>query len=445
MQYLFLESSKYIIAILLMIYAISSISIFGAKKTVGKTAIAVIQNSVNILTVLVCCIHMMLISKNPMYLAVLIFILVSVFLFLFVTQSAFPECNILLLNNFSMLVSCGLLIVSRISINKSFKQFIIVTVSFALCIGMIFIFGKIKFLKKLTWCYAAIGLLLLSVVLVLGKISHGSKLSISLGPVSVQPSEFVKLIFIFFLASILWNELNFKKIIVSALIAALYVGILVVSKDLGSALIYFVIYLFVLVIATGNYIYMFAGLIAGAGASIIAYKIFSHVRVRVMIWQDPWPYIDNKGYQIIQSMFSITSGGFFGTGLLEGTPTTIPFADTDFVFSIICEELGILAGISILIISISTFIEMLRVSSKINDNFYKQIVYGIAVSLLFQAFLTVGGGIKFIPLTGVTLPLISYGGSSIMASTIMYFIVQSIYIRLRREDKVNLSNKKTKH
>lgn len=445
MQYLFLESSKYIIAILLMIYAISSISIFGAKKTGGKTAIAVIQNSVNILTVLVCCIHMMLISKNPMYLAVLIFILVSVFLFLFVTQSAFPECNILLLNNFSMLVSCGLLIVSRISINKSFKQFIIVTVSFALCIGMIFIFGKIKFLKKLTWCYAAIGLLLLSVVLVLGKISHGSKLSISLGPVSVQPSEFVKLIFIFFLASILWNELNFKKIIVSALIAALYVGILVVSKDLGSALIYFVIYLFVLVIATGNYIYMFAGLIAGAGASIIAYKIFSHVRVRVMIWQDPWPYIDNKGYQIIQSMFSITSGGFFGTGLLEGTPTTIPFADTDFVFSVICEELGILAGISILIISISTFIEMLRVSSKINDNFYKQIVYGIAVSLLFQAFLTVGGGIKFIPLTGVTLPLISYGGSSIMASTIMYFIVQSIYIRLRREDKVNLSNKKTKH
>lgn len=201
------------------------------------------------------------------------------------------------------------------------------------------------------------------------------------------------------------------------------------------------VYLFILVIATGNYLFMVGGLLAGAGASIVAYKIFSHVRVRVEIWRDPWPYIDNKGYQIIQSMFSITSGGFWGTGLLKGTPTTIPFADTDFVFSVICEEMGLIYAISILIIGISSFIEMLRVSSKINDNFYKQIVFGIAVSLLFQAFVTVGGGIKFIPLTGVTLPLISYGGSSIMSSTLMYFIVQAIYVRLRKEDKRNKNGK----
>ncbi|MCQ2494174.1 MAG: FtsW/RodA/SpoVE family cell cycle protein [Lachnospiraceae bacterium] len=340
-----------------------------------------------------------------------------------------------------MLVSCGLIIIARVSINKSFKQFVIVTACFALCIAMIYIFGKIKWFKKITWVYASVGLLMLSIVLVLGKISHGSKLSISLGPISVQPSEFVKILFIFFIASILWNEINYKKIALSALIAALYIGILVVSKDLGSALIYFMVYLFILVIATGNYLFMVGGLLAGAGASIVAYKIFSHVRVRVEIWRDPWPYIDNKGYQIIQSMFSITSGGFWGTGLLKGTPTTIPFADTDFVFSVICEEMGLIYAISILIIGISSFIEMLRVSSKINDNFYKQIVFGIAVSLLFQAFVTVGGGIKFIPLTGVTLPLISYGGSSIMSSTLMYFIVQAIYVRLRKEDKRNKNGK----
>lgn len=300
---------------------------------------------------------------------------------------------------------------------------------------MIYFFEKITFLKKLTWVYAAIGLLLLSIVLVLGKISHGSKLSISIGPVSIQPSEFVKILFIFFIASILWYEISYKKIIVSALIAALYVAILVLSKDLGSALIYFMIYLFILVIATGNYLFMIGGLLAGSVASIIAYKIFSHVRVRVEIWKDPWPLIDSKGYQIIQSMFSITSGGFWGTGLLKGTPTTIPYCDTDFIFSVICEEMGIICGISILLICISSFIEMLRVSSKINDNFYKQIVFGIAISLLFQTFLTVGGGIKFIPLTGVTLPLISYGGSSVMSTTFMYFIVQAIYVRLRKEDK----------
>lgn len=441
MQYLFIETSKYILAALLMIYAVLGISIFAVKNTGFKTAIAVSQNAINILVVGVACMNMYLVSKNAMYLATLIYILISVFLFLFFTQSAFPECNILLLNNFSMLVSCGLIIIARVSINKSFKQFVIVTACFALCIAMIYVFGKIKWFKKITWVYASVGLLMLSIVLVLGKISHGSKLSISLGPISVQPSEFVKILFIFFIASILWNEINYKKIALSALIAALYIGILVVSKDLGSALIYFMVYLFILVIATGNYLFMVGGLLAGAGASIVAYKIFSHVRVRVEIWRDPWPYIDNKGYQIIQSMFSITSGGFWGTGLLKGTPTTIPFADTDFVFSVICEEMGLIYAISILIIGISSFIEMLRVSSKINDNFYKQIVFGIAVSLLFQAFVTVGGGIKFIPLTGVTLPLISYGGSSIMSSTLMYFIVQAIYVRLRKEDKRNKNGK----
>lgn len=442
MQYLFIESSKYILSVLLIIYAVAGMSIFAVKNTAFKTAMAVIQNSVNILFVIICSMHMFLLSDNAMYLAVMIFSLTSIFIYLFVTQTIFPECNIYLLNNFSMLTSCGFMIISRISINKSFKQFVITTISFGISIGLIFLFSKISFLKKLTWSYAAIGLMLLSAVLVLGKFTHGSKLSISLGPISMQPSEFVKIIFIFFLASILWNEINAKKIILSALIAALYIGVLVLSKDLGSALIYFIIYLFVLVLATGNYLYMLLGLLLGSGASVVAFKIFSHVRVRVEIWQDPWPFIDNKGYQIIQSLFSITSGGFWGTGLLKGTPTTIPFAETDFIFSVICEEMGIILAIAILLISISTFIEMLRVSSKINDNFYKQIVFGVAISLLFQAFVTVGGGIKFIPLTGVTLPLISYGGSSIMSSTFMYFVVQAIYIRLRKEDKKAKSNSK---
>lgn len=434
MQYLFIEASKYIITALIITYAILSMSIFVVKNSNGKTAIAICQNAANILLVAVACLDLYFVSKDAMYLGVMIFIYVAIFLFLFVTQSAYQKCNVLLLNNFSMLVSCGLIILSRISINKAIKQLVIILFSFALCIAMIYVFGKIKFLKKLTWCYAGVGLLLLSIILVLGRISHGSKLSISIGGISFQASEFVKIIYIFFLASILWYEISYIKILISAVIAASYVGILVISKDLGSALIYFMIYLFILVIATGNYLFMVVGLLLGSGASVIAYKLFSHVRVRVEIWQDPWPYIDNKGYQIIQSLFSITSGGFWGTGLLKGTPTTIPFADTDFIFSVICEELGIIFAVSILIISISSFVEMLRVSSKINDNFYKQIVFGTAISLLFQAFLTVGGGIKFIPLTGVTLPLISYGGSSVMSSTIMYFIVQAIYIRLRKED-----------
>jgi len=435
MQYLFVELSKYILAGLLIVYAVISISIFAVRNTAIKTTIAVFQNIINALFIIVSFIDLYLVTKETIYLLTMIFLMLGMFVYLFITQTAYKETNTLLLNNFTMLSSIGLVTISRISTNKAIKQFIITLVCFAISIAFIYFFAKIKFLKKLTWGYAAVGLVLLSAVLVLGKITHGSKLSISFGFFSFQPSEIIKILFVFFLASILWNDINYKKIFISALISILHIGILVVSKDLGSALIYFMIYLFILVIATGNYIFMFAGLLAGGAASVIAYKIFSHVRVRVMIWKDPWPYIDNKGYQIVQSLFSITSGGLWGTGLKKGTPTTIPFSDTDFVFSVICEEFGIIFASALLIIGISSFIEMLRVSSKINDNFYKLIVFGIAISLVFQTFLTVGGGIKFIPLTGVTLPLISYGGSSVMTSTFMYFIVQAIYIRLRKEDK----------
>ena len=176
-----------------------------------------------------------------------------------------------------------------------------------------------------------------------------------------------------------------------------------------------------------------AGPVAGSAAATLAYFLFDHVRIRVLAWQDPWSYIDNQGYQITQSLFAIGSGGWFGMGLLQGTPTDIPYVDTDFVFSAVCEELGVIFGVCLILVYISCFVMMMEIAVQIHDRFYQMIVYGIGIMYIFQIFLTVGGGIKFIPLTGVTLPFISYGGSSVMTTMIMFFIIQGIYIRLKKE------------
>ena len=161
--------------------------------------------------------------------------------------------------------------------------------------------------------------------------------------------------------------------------------------------------------------------------------MFSHVRVRVLAWQNPWSYIDNQGYQITQSLFAVGSGSWFGMGLLKGDPTVIPFVSADFIFSSICEELGVVFGICLILVCVCCFITIMQIALRIHDRFYQLIVYGIGAMYIFQIFLTVGGGIKFIPLTGVTLPFISYGGSSVMSTMMMFFVIQGIYIRLQQE------------
>ena len=157
------------------------------------------------------------------------------------------------------------------------------------------------------------------------------------------------------------------------------------------------------------------------------------MRNRVTAWQDPWSFIDTKGYAITQSLFAIGSGSWFGMGLSQGNPTAIPYVEADFIFSAVCEELGVVTGICIILISLACFLEILKIASRIKDRFYQLIVYGIGIMYIFQIFLTIGGGIKLIPLTGVTLPFISYGGSSIMTTMIMFFIIQGIYIRMQQE------------
>ena len=434
MRFLFIEISNYIIAVNMAVYAILSLAIFGAKNSKGKSVISAFQNVCNILILVTAFAHLFICTKDFAYLFIFAGVLFSVIILLSVTSMVYPDCDRLLLNNIAMLFSAGMIMISRISTHRSLRQLIIFNIVLFICIFIPFILIKIDFWKKITWVYAGVGLFSIAAVLIAGNLTHGSKITITVLGLTFQPSEAVKVMFIFFLAALLWKDINLKKLIFSAVTAAAFILILVMSKDLGSALIFVIVYILMVYIATGKWIYLIGGAIVSSAASVVAYYLFSHVRVRVNIWLDPWSDIDNKGYQIAQSLFSISGGGLFGTGLTKGSPKSIPFCETDFIFSSITEELGILFSIGILLVCISSFIEMIRLASKIHDMFYRLIVYGIAVTLIFQTFLTVGGGIKFIPLTGVTLPLVSYGGTSILVSMFMYYIVQGVYIKLRRTD-----------
>ena len=218
--------------------------------------------------------------------------------------------------------------------------------------------------------------------------------------------------------------------------------ILVLSRDLGGALIFFIVYLMMLYVATKKALYLVGGLSAGGVASVLAYRLFAHVRVRVLAWKAPLSVANDEGYQICQSLFAIGTGGFFGLGLYQGMPNKIPVVEQDFVFAAIAEEMGILFALCLILVCASCFLMFLNIAMQMKNMFYKLVALGLGTVYGFQVFLTIGGVTKFIPSTGVTLPLVSYGGSSVLSTLILFGIIQGLYIL--REDEGTGNDRKTK-
>ena len=285
------------------------------------------------------------------------------------------------------------------------------------------------------WLFAIVGILALLVVTIAGNTSYGAKISLSIAGISIQPSEFVKILFVFFVAGMLYQDTSFQRVCVTTVIAAIHVLILVASRDLGAALLFFVTYVVMLYVATKKVLYFAGGLAAGSAASVVAYHLFSHIRVRVRAWQNPLAYFDKEGYQISQSLFAIGTGGWFGMGLCQGSPEKIPVVKNDFIFSAICEELGGIFAICLILVCMSFFLMIVNIALKIKKPFYKLIALGLGTEYAFQVFLTIGGATKFIPMTGVTLPLVSYGGSSVACTVLMLAIIQGLYILREDEDE----------
>lgn len=433
MQQYIVELSKYFIAVFIAVYAFTCFYVFRYHEEERRKRIYITQNILMFLIQALSFLTLTIVSRDIQYIFFYAFVQIFLFATVRMVTIIYEKSNRLLLNNMCMLLGIGLCMISRLSFQKAIKQYVIVMVSLIVSLLVPYLLGTLRVWKKLTWIYAAVGILMLSVVLIMGEVTLGSKLSFSIGGITFQPSEFVKIVFLFFLAGALWEDISFKRVLLTAVMAGLHVIVLVLSKDLGSALIFFVGFVFVVFVATGSYLYLLAGMAGGSAAAYLSYLLFDHVQGRVLAWQNPWSDIYNQGFQITQSLFAVGSGSWFGMGLLKGNPKAIPFVDADFIFSSICEEFGVIFGICLVLICISCFVAMMEIAVKIHDRFYQLIVYGIGIMYIFQIFLTIGGGIKFIPLTGVTLPFISYGGSSVMTTMIMFFIIHGIYVRLQQE------------
>lgn len=337
----------------------------------------------------------------------------------------------LLFNNMLMLLDIGFVMIARLSYDLAIKQFIIVIIGTALCLLVPFIIDSVNAIDRFDWLYAIMGLGLLVVVLILAETKFGAKNWVKINNTSIQPSEFVKIIFVFCIASMLSKAKKLSQIIYISLLAGAHVIVLVLEKDLGAALLFFVTYFVMLYIARKNGLYIVLGSVMGILAAIVAYKIphFSHVRVRVMAWQNPWDTAAGAGYQVAQSLFAIGTGGWFGLGLTKGLPYKVPVRESDFIFSVVCEELGVIIGIMIILICLSNYIMFINIAMQIRNLFYKLIAVGLSTMYIFQVLLTIGGAVKFIPSTGVTLPFVSYGGSSILSSLIVFSVIQGLYVR----------------
>jgi cell division protein FtsW (lipid II flippase) len=340
----------------------------------------------------------------------------------------YKNASELVLNNMCMLIAIGMIMLTRISFERAFRQFLFVCAGSLISLLIPLVLQSMSLFRKLTWVYVVVGVGALLVVAVAGQTSYGAKLSLSIAGFTIQPSEFVKIIFVLYIASMLYRKHDLRQVVITSVFSAVFVIALVASRDLGGALLYFFTYLVMIYVATRRFAYFGGGLLAMSLAAVVGYHLFSHVQARVAAWRDPLSVIDDAGYQVSQSLFAIGTGGWFGLGLGQGLPEKIPVVSKDFIFAAISEEMGGIFALCLVMVCLSCFFMIMNVAMRLHDPFYRLSAVGLGTTYALQVFLTIGGVIKFIPSTGVTLPLVSYGGSSLLATMIVFGIIQGLYI-----------------
>ena len=291
---------------------------------------------------------------------------------------------------------------------------------------------------KYTWAAAGIGLLLL--VFVLGSDVNGARLSLSIGPISGQPSELLKVILVVFLAGYLSENralladestrigpISLPPLPYLAPMVAMWaiaLGIVVVQRDLGAALLFFAVFLGLLYVATGRPSYVIGGLLLFVAGAFVLYNLFGHVQARVDNWLDPWADPQGAGFQVVQALYAFGRGGILGVGLGAGLPLIggrlpVPAVHTDYPLAAIGEELGLIGLLAVLGLYLVVVTRGLRIAAAGHDEFRSLLAAGLALVIGVQAFIIAAGNLKLIPLTGITLPFISYGGSSLLANALV--------------------------
>ncbi len=345
----------------------------------------------------------------------------------------------LLLPLAAALTALGLIMVFRLKPSLYMVQALWAAIGLGAFLAAAFLFRRAERWSEYKYFWGLAGITLLLATALFGTDIGGNKNWLIIGPVHVQPSEFAKLFIVLFLAAYLSERrevLTFatrsfgplvlpQPRIMAPLLAiwGLAMLMLVAQRDLGAALLFFGTTTIMIYLASGRPAYLGWGAGMFLVGAALAYAIYPHVRVRIDIWLDPWADPSGKAYQIVQSLFALGSGGALGSGLGYGFPGLVPEVHTDFIFAAIGEEMGLAGAGAVMLLYILTVYRAFRAALLAPTPFRSLLAAGLAVLLALQVLVIVGGVTKFLPLTGVTLPLVSYGGSSVVATFILLGMV----------------------
>jgi cell division protein FtsW (lipid II flippase) len=359
-----------------------------------------------------------------------------------------PHRDPLLLPIYALLSGWGLLLIDRLAANFLLRQTVWLVVATAALVVIVALSHRhLDWLRRYRYTWLIGGLLLLAITLLFGVNPSGFGAALWLpvplsGQVFFQPSELLKLLLIVFLASyfhereplLRLSRQRGSRFVLPYLVPLLLMWgfcmvLLIWQEDLGAATLFFVLFLCLLYLATGRRGYVLLGLGLLLLASLFAYHFFSVVALRVDIWLNPWPEANNRAYQIVQSLYALAAGGIGGTGIGQGYPNYIPVVHSDFAFAAIAEEWGLIGSLGVVVCFILLAYRGFRLAALAQRSFYTYLAAGITIMFSIQALLIMGGVTKLLPLTGVTLPFVSYGGSSLLVSGIM----MGVLLRLSSE------------
>jgi cell division protein FtsW (lipid II flippase) len=362
----------------------------------------------------------------------------AIFFILHVVMRIFvPSADGLLLPIAAGLTFLGLVMIDRLDQKLAVEQLIWIAVA-AVCFVLVIVFLRnYESLAQYKYTLGIVALVLLASTMVLGKEVNGARLWLQIGPLHFQPSELAKVLLVVFLAAFFAekHELlsisthrvgpiplpEIKYFVPLVLRWGVSVLMMIFQKDLGSSLLFFGIFICMVYAATARKSYVLVGAVLFAIGAYLCYLGFAHVQLRVMTWLHPFNpvTIQHQSYQISQSLFALSSGGVSGTGLGLGHPTFIPSVTTDFIFSAVGEELGLLGAAAVVLMYVVLVARGIKVALAHRDDFGKLLAVGLVSIIAVQSFLIMGGVTRLIPLTGITLPFMSYGGSSLVANFIL--------------------------
>ncbi len=359
-----------------------------------------------------------------------------------------PRADPYLLPLAALLSTIGIVFIFRLKADLAFKQSLWFVAGVAALLLVLAVLRDMRLLCKLRFPVGILGLLTLLLTAFLGQEINGARLWVNIGPLGFQPGEFAKILLVIFFAGYLVDirevlTVSTRRILGVPLpplrylapllfVWAVSMALMVFMKDLGTSMLFFGALLALLYAATGRVFYVLVGGVLVAVGGVVLYLAFPHVQTRVDVWIDPWSDAENKGYQIVQSLFALASGGLLGRGLGQGYlmfpsgKPRIPYVETDFIFSAIGEELGLVGAVAIILLFLIFVYRGFRIATKAGDDFRRLLATGLTSIFALQAFLIMGGVIKLIPLTGITLPFISYGGSSVVAN----FVLVALLLRI---------------